>query len=304
MKVGRLAENIWKRSIRKNIKSGNIATVGRRMTTIPFSGRMGAIAVLDIVNSSLLMASDIEGVVLSLYIDGRCSEEYVQHIVKDSDETAISIGVEILGFDTHIIQGLKKPFITGYAVGKGESVYSGHRPCREEDIIVLGYIAMAGTAMIAEDKSEELATRFSTGYIDGAREIINHISNQDALKVLADLDVTYVQALSEGGINGALWEMADIGKVGIEVNLRDIPIRQETVEVCNYFDINPYELTSSGALLVTSRNGEAVVNTMNDCGIPAVIIGRTTGSNDKLIINEDEKRFLTIPAADGIYEIT
>lgn len=302
MKIGRLAENIWKRSVRKNIKSNTISTVGIRTTTIPFSGRMGAIAVYDIVNSTLVMSDDIEGVILSLYIDGRCSEDYVQHIVKDADSIAGNLGVKILGFDVHVVQGLKKPFITGYA--RCFSCRQTGKPGYDEDIVVIGSIAKAGTAMISDDRFDELLNRFSESYINKAKAIINDLSVQKALEIINGFDISYVAALSEGGINATLWEMADIGKIGLTVNLRDILISQEAVEVCNYFDINPYELLSSGAILVTLSTGAELVEACLDNGIEAAIIGKINKSNDKLIINEDEKRFLTIPATDGIYEIT
>ena len=304
MKIGRLAENVWKRSVRKNLKTRDFKTVGIRMSMIPFSSKMGQIAVYDIVNSSLCTASEIEGIVLSLMIDGRCSEEYVQHIVRDADEVANKLCIKIKGFDIHIVQGLKKPFITGYAVTKGSKAEL--LPKSDEDIVVIKYIAMAGTVIITEDRYDELRTRFSDMYLESAKSILSELSLLQVQSILCSekVDYSYMSALSEGGINAALWEMADIGGVGLTVQLKSIPIRQETVEVCNYFDINPYELTSSGALLVTCKDGQALIDKLYESGVEATIIGRTNSSNDKLIINEDEKRFLTVPATDGIYEIT
>ena len=43
--------------------------------------------------------------------------------------------------------------------------------------------------------------------------------------------------VTEGGIFGALWEMAEASGVGLEIDLKKIPIRQETVEVCEFFYI-------------------------------------------------------------------
>ena len=36
--------------------------------------------------------------------------------------------------------------------------------------------------------------------------------------------------VTEGGIFGALWEMAEASGVGLEIDVKKIPIRQETVE--------------------------------------------------------------------------
>ena len=38
-------------------------------------------------------------------------------------------------------------------------------------------------------------------------------------------------------------------------------------------------------------------------GIPAVIIGKATDSNDRVLINEDERRFLETTQTDELYQI-
>lgn len=59
--------------------------------------------------------------------------------------------------------------------------------------------------------------------------------------------------VTEGGIFGALWEMAEASGVGLDIDLKKIPIRQETIEICEVYDINPYLLISSGAMLIWNR---------------------------------------------------
>ena len=44
--------------------------------------------------------------------------------------------------------------------------------------------------------------------------------------------------------------MARGAGVGLEVDLKKIPIRQETVEICNYFGVNPYQIMSSGSMMI------------------------------------------------------
>ena len=38
-------------------------------------------------------------------------------------------------------------------------------------------------------------------------------------------------------------------------------------------------------------------------GIPATIIGKATEGNDRVLLNEDEKRFLEPPKTDELYEV-
>ena len=109
--------------------------------------------------------------------------------------------------------------------------------------------------------------------------------------------------ITEGGVFGALWELAQSAGVGIEVDLKKIPIRQETVEVCEFFDLNPYCLISSGAMLIVAENGYDCAKAIEEAGIPAVVIGKTTDNNDKAVLNEGEKRFLEAPKPDELYKV-
>ena len=84
---------------------------------------------------------------------------------------------------------------------------------------------------------------------------------------------------------------------------RDIPILQETVEVCEYFHLNPYQLASAGSFLMVTENAEALCQRLAEQGIPASIIGQITDNNDKIIQNGEEIRYIDRPAPDEIYKI-
>jgi hydrogenase maturation factor len=109
--------------------------------------------------------------------------------------------------------------------------------------------------------------------------------------------------VTEGGIFGALWEVAEGSGCGLEINLLDIPIRQETVEVCEEFGINPYELISSGSMLITTPDGLGVVRQLQKAGINAAVVGKVTKGNDRVLLSGDEKRFLEPPKSDELYKI-
>jgi hydrogenase maturation factor len=115
--------------------------------------------------------------------------------------------------------------------------------------------------------------------------------------------VSSVHDVSSGGIFAALWEMAERAGTGLSVDLKKIPIRQETIEVCEYLEVNPYLLTSGGALLIACDNEEKIIAPLNEIGINAVAIGFLNDGNDRVIVNGDEKRFLELPQADEIHRI-
>ena len=109
--------------------------------------------------------------------------------------------------------------------------------------------------------------------------------------------------VTEGGIFGALWEMAEASDIGLEIFLKKIPVKQETIEICEFFGINPYELISSGCMLIAAKDGTGLVHELEKAGIYAVLIGKATKGKDRLLFNEEEKRFLEPPKADELYKV-
>lgn len=58
------------------------------------------------------------------------------------------------------------------------------------------------------------------------------------------------------------------------------------------FDISPYQLLSTGTLLLAADHGQKVLTELAAAGIPAVIIGHLTDDNDRVVLNEEEARYL------------
>ena len=122
-------------------------------------------------------------------------------------------------------------------------------------------------------------------------------------KIALQHGVHAMHDVTEGGIFGALWEMGAASGVGIVADLDKIPIRQETIELCEVFDINPYLLISSGCMLIGCENGNLLVERLQEAGIPAAVIGRATEGNDRVIRSGEETRFLEPAGSDELYKI-
>ena len=318
MKIGKIPENIWKRSIKKSIEYHTLdddgAGIGRNTACyktsagsfcvsedclIPFCGQMGSLAVYEAVNAAAAMSDNILGINISLMTDGKCSEEMAAHIAKDAGKAAAKLCIPISSFEVHTIRSLRKPYIlAGAAAEVTEAV---KRALPDRSIVVAGNIGMAGTVILADNGMEELLTRFSREYTDKAIDVCSRVDAREIIRICRKTGAEYIRPLSETGIFGGLWEMSQTEDVGFDVYIKNIPILQETVEVANFFDVNPYEMLSTGAVLATVKDADALTNALMTAGISAYVIGSTNKSNDKLIINEDEKRFLTAPGQDPIW---
>ena len=86
-------------------------------------------------------------------------------------------------------------------------------------------------------------------------------------------------------------------------DMKKLSIKQETIEVCEHFRLNPYQLTSVGCMLMVTDKGEELADALTKEGIKASVIGRLTESNDKIISNGEEIRYVDRPAPDELKKI-
>lgn len=172
-----------------------------------------------------------------------------------------------------------------------------------QDIVLLNYVGLEGTLRIMQEKQTELEQRFVHTFLNQLRQMERQLFVTNELQVAKEDGVSAMHQITDGGILAALWEMAESANVGLEVELKKMTIRQETVEICEYFHLNPYQLTSAGSVLIVAEQGEALVEKYREMGVQAVLLGKTTDSKERVILGGEEKRFLDRPAADELLKI-
>lgn len=165
-----------------------------------------------------------------------------------------------------------------------------------------GYAADYGAAVIARERGSELATKLPVSIINRIQEYYarSYAAVEALVPQMADTYADCIWQVSEGGVFKALRDMADSENTGISVWLDLVSIRQETIEVCEVYDINPYMLNSTGTMLIISAHGNELVRLLGDAGVHAAVIGCTTDNNDKIIINDNEVRYLESRIADEL----
>jgi len=324
MKAGKLKESILKRSVLKQLHKRNETT----LITPTVGGDFGAAAVNDEfavvissepitltkegIGSTAIYAAcnDVAcsgakpiGVSLTMLLPTSMNEEEMRDLMKDMDRACEECGVDILSGHTEVTRVVKEPLITMTAIGavKKDAMVHSSKVRPGMDIVATKWIGLEGTAILAKEKEKELRVRYAQPFIDKAKIFGQMMSILPEAAVAVKSDAGAMHDVSEGGIFGALWEMAESAGVGLEIDLKKIPIRQETVEICEFFDINPYKLLSGGCLLIATEDGNGLVMELEKENIPAVIIGKATEGNDRVLINEDERRFLETTQTDELY---
>jgi hydrogenase maturation factor len=152
--------------------------------------------------------------------------------------------------------------------------------------------------MLENAGRELLLERFSKRFLEKFQEYPVMTLAKEALELVLDKEPEAgIYCIGRSGVFGALWEISSASGKGFSVDLSKIPVFQETIEICEFFDVNPYMLRSGGALLVAVKNGRGVVDSCLDRNIPAAVIGMMEHHADKLVFNGEERRYLDMPSA-------
>ncbi len=170
-------------------------------------------------------------------------------------------------------------------------------------IVVTKWIAMYGSVWIAENRHEELRSRYPDFIMEDAKGLKQFLSTDLDEKIAYDHGERCMHACGEGGLYAGLWEILRASDVGMTAFFKDIPIRQETVELCEFYDINPYKLRSDGALIVVTSVPDELMELYVKAGIPATVIGHISEDKDRVIIYNDEKKHIQKPARDELCKI-
>lgn len=170
------------------------------------------------------------------------------------------------------------------------------------EVVMTSSIAIGGTSILAKMYESKLRDKFAGSFVDDCINLGQYISVENAAKISADNGAIYLHAITDGGAFSAIWELASVRDLGISVNIKDIPVWQETIEVSEVLDINPYLLDGTGSLLIVCEDGIKMVDELEKSGIIAKVIGVITDSKDRVAINGEEVRFLEPPRGDEIYK--
>ncbi len=333
MKVGKVPETVLKRSVlkqlhtkRKEVKTG--AGVGKDCAVFAVGAPGEAVLFTCMGEAAVALGSEVSigsaeiyrvsmphliqkcvnnlaaagaqpfAVLISLLLPEEAGEPYLKQLMREAEEACASLSLQIAGGQTRVSPGVNQPLavITGYGLEPEEGLaYPPSKAVPGQDIVLSKWIGLEGTAMLAGKYREGLLDRYPAFLVEEAAGFHRFLSVLPEAAVAVKTCACAMHDASEGGIFAALWELAESAGVGLTVDLKKLPIRQETVEICEFCGVNPYELLSGGCMVIAAEDGEALAEALSRQGIFGTVVGKITDSNDRLVWNGDEARYLERP---------
>ena len=197
-----------------------------------------------------------------------------------------------------------------------------------KNVYIKGFVGNLGTYILIDEKYDELCSYFNKEFIDNAKKTIYNSMYKDGINpslIMSfrgdkvnicrgeqcepnDLKIIDSEPIGKGGILTALWKLCDRNKWGLKYSLRRIPILQGTVEIANYFDINPYRLLTTNSYIIACESvGDDVLSyhVGADTIRPQYLtyIGDITNTKKRVRIDGETEAFLTKDYKDEIDKI-
>jgi hydrogenase expression/formation protein HypE len=259
------------------------------MMKLPF-GKISADILKDVVFKNLGIKR--EEVILgpSAGFDGAVIEVSDKSIIASMDPItgaierigwlAVNINAnDVATFGVEVTPGLVNPIVVGCMLGvteKGKYVTAGGAKPGDK-LILTKSAGIEGTAILASDKEKILKNVIDAKTLQNAKRLYNQISVvKDAITAYKTGGVNAMHDPTEGGIAGGIHEMADASNLGVKVLEEKIHVQPETQKICKFFKIDPLQLISSGALLISAKPKftEKIIRQLRKENIPASVIGQ------------------------------
>ncbi|AGI39351.1 hydrogenase maturation factor [Thermoclostridium stercorarium subsp. stercorarium DSM 8532] len=279
------------------------------ISTDPITGtenQIGTIGVNVALNDLASSGAEPVGITVTLLIPPDASMSDVENVINQLVSEASKLNVDIIGGHTEVTDAVSRFVLSITAIGKtiNKNVVttSGAKP--GDDLILTKYAGLEGTSILAYDYEEELAEKFGKELVDNAKRLINNISVIKEGIISAKFGAHAMHDVTEGGVLGAVWEMCHASCCGAVIFKDSIPVLRETKLICDYFNIDPLRLISSGCMLIACEDGEQMVRELSENGIKAGIIGKITADKSILLSTNTENINISPPKSDELYKVS
>ncbi|MDD2980349.1 MAG: AIR synthase related protein [Hespellia sp.] len=324
MKIGNVSQTVLKRSILKTIhqtreealftpaieetcQAVRVTEEACAVTTTALvtgnEKSIGVYGVAKVINDLATRCAEPVGVTVEIMLPPHAYESRLKAMMEHMEAICTQQSIQILSAHAQVSVALNQALVsvTGIGTAKSAELMQSNQAKADEDIVLIGCIGLEGMLRVLGEREEELRKRFVPAFIQQMKESAKELAAQDAIRIVQRHEgVSAMHQIGGGGILAALWEVAESAGIGLEAELSKMTIKQETIEVCEFYHMNPYQLTSTGAILVFTRGGEALVRDLQGSGIRASKLGVTTSKTERVIIGGTEKRFLDRPQPDEL----
>lgn len=263
----------------------------------------------DLVTSGLSPAYAVLDFNLPPQMPARDFEIYWQAMHREFAQLKIAV----IGGHTGRYVGCDYTIVGGgtlIAVGP-ENQYVAPNMAQPGDVVIVTKgAAIATTGLLTRAFPETIQSHFGENFLKRAQAFFKKFSVvEDALTAVSvgvrDAGVTAMHDATEGGVLGALHELATACGHGLRIEKLQIPLAEEAAKICELFEIDPYISLSEGTLILTVRptKVQQVLKALAQRKITASVVGEIAPAAQGLkLVDGKQIHSLTPPGEDPYWQ--
>lgn len=323
MRLGKITRTAWQRSVRRQLHTEDAQTlfalspsencsgfetedgtavVWADAHTAGDSGRTGFYAVLQAAGELAAKGVHPREVSVRILFPGESEEDLLREVAAGIEEACERMDMQVSALHGEVTPAVVHTVVCVHAAGTTDrNQLIGKRSAGQSaEILLCGYAGLEGTLRILDEAEEELSSRFVSAFLDQTKELKSELVTPEQLLSCGAEKILAAHQIGSGGILAALWELAEDAETGFEIDMANIALKQETVEICEFYRLNPYQMTSAGSFLILTTEAEQVIELLKGAGARAGRLGVTKAQNARVITSGTEMRYLDRPAPDEL----
>ena len=240
---------------------------------------------------------------VELIFAGNFDEEELREFSISLKKLADKTGAEVKRVSVYIKEAAENERIV-FISGRGSLKAASDAPWQRQrifagqDIILTGELGKSGMAELFNKNKEEIKSVYPKLYIEKMKHTSADRLPFVEVEAAPFYRTTAIFPLGVGGLCAGLWNLGEREEAGLRVYADRLKYEQTSIELSNYVNVNPLELNSSGSYLLATDRGEELTYVLRKAGIEATCIGEVTKDKKRVIIFDDEERFIESPRYD------
>ena len=249
----------------------------------------GSLLVHINANDLACKGADPAWLIVTLIVPDGAGVNFISEIMSEIHETCKELNIAIAGGHTELTSKYSEPVISGTMFGMTKYELSAKKIQKGDLILATGHAGLEGMSIIANDREDLLKNFFDDGEIKIIKSWGNDFSVVKPAKILREFS-SYMHDPTEGGINGALYEIQQGSNLGIELYSENIPVSDLTLRAAKKLNFDYMNLISSGMLIAVVAPGKIseAQEKLKSAKISSKIIGKFT-DGEKISLSTHEE---------------
>lgn len=217
------------------------------------------------------------------------------------------IGVAITGGHSGKSEGQTSTIAGGgtmITIAPADTILTSSKACKDDILIVAGEAAIISTAILSRSFPEFVRNQVGNECWQKGCDLFYQSSSLKAAQYAignTKNEVTAMHDVTEGGVLGAVYEMAVASGNGVLIDQGAIPIGEAQLNITKAFEIDPLYSVGAGATLIAVKHhcADLVLSRLHNAGIKAAAIGVFTEASKGIMVKKNHTIHpLNIPSSD------